>query len=111
MSRITEPERVRRLNAAIELLNERGSPGEAASALADQYGLSIRQSYRYIREAQRAPHPVPVPESKVAFTVKIPKNLLQELREFTASSGRSIGEVVSEALEKFLRRGKRRGRR
>lgn len=110
MTRSSDSERVRRLNAAIELVRECGVPTEAAVALAKKYGLSRRQAYRYVREAQHVRHLLPVPESKIVFTVKLRESLVQEIRQFATSSGKSISDVVTQALETFLRRGKRRGR-
>ena len=110
MARSPDSERVRRLNRAMELVREHGAAADAVTLLAEQYGLSKRQAYRYLREAQAHRRPLPVPEAKVVFTVKLPKGLVHELRQFANSSERTLSEVVSQALETFLRRGKRRGR-
>jgi hypothetical protein len=109
MARSPNSDRVRRLNAAVELVCEHGSTAQAAKMLAQRYGLSKRQAYRYLREAQAHPHPLPVPEAKIVFTVKLPKGLVHELRQFASGSGTTLSEVVSKALETFLRRSKRRG--
>jgi predicted DNA-binding transcriptional regulator YafY len=110
MARSPNSERVRRLNTAVELVREHRSTAQAAKILAERYGLSKRQAYRYLREAQAHRRPLPVPEAKMVFTVKLPKGLVHELREFASLSGRTLSEVVSQALETFLRRSKRRGR-
>jgi predicted DNA-binding transcriptional regulator YafY len=110
MARSPDSERVRRLNAAVELVQKHGPTAEAAKVFGERYGVSIRQAYRYLREAQAHRRPLPVPEPKVVFTVKLPEGLVHKLRLFASSSGRTLSEVVSQALETFLRRGKRRGR-
>lgn len=110
MARSRDSERVRRLNRAMELVRAYGATAEAATLLAEQYGLSKRQAYRYLHEAQAHRRPLPVPEPKVVFTVKLPKSLVHELRQFASSSETTLSEVVSQALKTFLQRGKRRGR-
>jgi hypothetical protein len=109
MARSPDSERVRRLNAAVELVQKYGANAEAARVFAERYGVSLRQAYRYVREAHAQRRPLPVPEPKVVFTVKLPEGLVHELRQFVSSSGRTLSETVSQALETFLRRGKRRG--
>jgi hypothetical protein len=42
--------------------------------------LSLRQAYRYLQQAQRLKEPVAVAESKVAFTVKLQRSLIQRVR-------------------------------
>ena len=110
MTRSSDSERVQRLNAAIEFVRECCTPAEAAAALSKKYGLSKRQAYRYVREAQHTRHLLAVPESKIVFTVKLRESLVQEIRQFATSSGKSISDAVTQALETFLQRGKRRGR-
>jgi hypothetical protein len=52
---------------------------------------------------------VPIPEPKVAFTVKLPRDLIRAVRPFATSTGQPLGEVVTQALEAFLGRGRGRG--
>ena len=47
---------------------------------------------------------MPVPEEKVAFTVKLPKSLVALVRLFSTSSGDSLSNIVTQALRAFLRR-------
>jgi hypothetical protein len=73
MARSPDSERVRRLNAAVELVQKYGANAEAARVFAERYGVSLRQAYRYVREAHAQRRPLPVPEPKVVFTVKLPE--------------------------------------
>jgi predicted transcriptional regulator len=43
-----------------------------------------------------------IPERKKAFTVKLSDTLIQKLRAYAQSSGRSLSEIVTRALETFL---------
>ena len=97
------------MNVALALMRKYDSLPEAAAALARQYAISKRQAYRYLYEAQARDKPVPVPDQKIAFTVKLSEGLVQELRRHAARTGKSLGELVAQALEAFLRKGCRRG--
>jgi len=94
---------------AINLLKKSGSLSEAATALSSRYGLSKRQAYRYIKEAESAGKRIPVPDQKTAFTVKLSENLTQDIRHYARSRGQTISEVVTEALEVLLYKGRRSG--
>ena len=109
MVKSTNTQRAHLLNAAITLLKRHGLPARAARALADQYKISERQAYRYVKEAQITGRPIPIPDSKIAFTVKLSRNLIQTLRQYARARGQSISEVVTQALETFLYKGRRRG--
>lgn len=50
-----------------------------------------------------------VPGYKIAFTIKLSQDLIQALREHTATTGKTLSEVVTQALESFLRGIQRRG--
>lgn len=103
-------ERARRLNDALEMLGSRSSDSEAASELAARHGISKRQAYRYLRQARKSGRkvPVPDPDPKVAFTVKLSRRVVEQLRGFALSEGLSLGEVVKRALQAFLK-GRGRG--
>lgn len=109
MAKSSQSERARRLNAAVELLGQYGSLAQAAHALAIRYTISKRQAYRYVREAEGLGAKVPVPEAKIAFTVKLAETLVQRLRGHAQASGRPLSEIVTQALETFLGKGRGRG--
>jgi predicted DNA-binding transcriptional regulator YafY len=88
----------------MSLLRKGSGTDEAISVLMAQFGVSRRQAYRYIQEAQRRRHAMPVPEEKVVFTVKLPKSLVALIRLFSNSSGDSLSNIVTQALRAFLKR-------
>ena len=109
MARSSNSVRAERINAAVALIGQLGSSAAAARALAAQYGISKRQAYRYVHEAKVVGKEVPIPDRKIAFTVKLSQNLVQALRQCARSTGKSLSEIVTEALEAFLYKGRRRG--
>ena len=109
MIRSSSLNRARRVNAALALLKQYDFVAQAAAALASQYGISKRQAYRYVQEARLTGKEVPIPEKKIAFTVKLSRSLIQALRQCAKSTGQSLSEIVTEALETFLYKGRGRG--
>jgi predicted DNA-binding transcriptional regulator YafY len=109
MARSSNTERAQRINAALALMKRKGSLSHAASALAKQFSISKRQAYRYVREAELIGRRIPVPERKVAFTVKLSQGLIRSLRQYARSTGKTLSEIVTQALEVFLQDGRRRG--
>ena len=95
-------ERAERINVALELIEEYDTLAEAARELGARYGISQRQAYRYLQVAQSSGQKVPVPQRKIAFTVKLSQSLIRKLREYAKSTGQSLSEIVSQALEGFL---------
>jgi len=75
----------------------------------DQYGISKRQAYRYIQEAKMIRKDVPIPDTKIAFTVKLSQNLIQVLRQHAKDTGKTLSEIVTRSLEAFLQNGQKRG--
>lgn len=94
---------------AIDLLKESSSFAEAANRLSSHYEISKRQAYRYVKMAKSAGKQIPIPEKKVAFTVKLSENLTQELRQYARLQGQTLSEVVTEALNVLLYKGRRSG--
>jgi predicted DNA-binding transcriptional regulator YafY len=109
MIRSSKPERAQRINAALALIKSEESLSGAATALARRYRISKRQAYRYVREAELIGNKVPVPDTKIAFTVKLSENLIKALRKYAKTTGQSLSEIVAQALEVFLESGRRRG--
>ena len=107
MARSADSVKAQRINAALDVLRQYDSLAEAARALVQAYGMSKRQAYRYLHIAQRQGQPVPVPEPKVAFTVKLSEGLVQRLRQRAAQTGQSLSALVTHALEAVLHRGPR----
>ncbi len=111
MVKSSNSERARRINAAYTLIKACDTTAQAVRAMEVQYGISRRQAYRYVQEAQKIGTHIPIPESKVAFTIKLAPNLIQTLRQYSEQSGLSLGEIVTRALETFLCKGRQRGKR
>jgi predicted DNA-binding transcriptional regulator YafY len=108
MSRASDMQKAERLNLARDLL-QRKQPPEAASELAQEFSISHRQAYRYLERAQKLKKPVPVGDLKIAFTVKLSRDLVKRLRTYASSTGLTLSEIVSRAVLKFLNRGPERG--
>ena len=75
---------------------------EAATMLSQRFGLSRRQAYRYLQEAEAIGHPVAVSEASVPITLKIPGDVARELRAYANSSGLTLGEIVARAVSRYL---------
>jgi len=108
MPRASDVEKAERLNLARELLRHKDLP-DAASELAQTCAISHRQAYRYLGRAQRLKAPVPVGDSKIAFTVKLSRTLVVRLRAYASSTGLTLSDIVSRAVVRLLNRGPRRG--
>ena len=109
MSRATDSERAQRVNSAFDLLARGLSLSEAAQALIATFGLSRRQAYRYLQEAQLLTDPVAVVEPNVPITIKVPGAVVCELRAYAHASGLTMGEIVARALSAFLAQARRHG--
>ena len=62
MARSSGSEWAGRVNVALALIKRYGCVTEAAAQLVSRYGISKRQAYRYLREAQLIGKEVPIPE-------------------------------------------------
>jgi predicted DNA-binding transcriptional regulator YafY len=109
MGKSSNTERAMRINAALSLIKEHGTVSKAVSVMADRYNISRRQAYRYIQEAQKIGTSIPIPEPKIAFTVKLSPKLIQTLRNRAKVSEQNLSEIVTQALENFLSKGRRCG--
>ena len=90
-----------------------GDGGAGVARAGDQHGgggcrfvtrfwPSRRQAYRYLEEAQAVAAPPVVAEASVTITLKIPSNIVRELRAYSAISGLTVSEIVRRALSTFL---------
>jgi hypothetical protein len=102
MARSTKADKARQLNAARRLLKRKLALSEAAQNLSDEFGLSMRQAYRYLEEAAKLHEPVAIAEATVPITLKLPPSTVRTLRAYARSSGLTIGVIVTRALEAFL---------
>ena len=102
--RSVQAELAERVNVAHSLLKRGSSRDETLSRIMDRFGVSRRQAYRYVKEAFRIKHMVPVPERKVVFTVKVPESLVSLIRHVANATGESLSAIVTRALKTFLKR-------
>jgi predicted DNA-binding transcriptional regulator YafY len=109
MARASDAQKAERLNLARSLLREHERLPQAAEHLALACSISRRQAYRYLEQAQQLKRPVPVGDTKVSFTVKLSRSLVDRLRTYAASTGLTLSEIVSRALLAVLHRGGGRG--
>ena len=109
MSRSNGAERAQRLNAAFDLLAQGCAVAQAAAMLTEEFALSPRQAYRYLKDAQAIKRPVPIAAPSVAVTIKVPEDIAAKLRAHAQATGTTIGDVVSRAVAALLTRERRRG--
>jgi len=109
MGSASDTQKAERLNRARTLLRESDQLPDAVERLAQDCSISPRQAYRYLKEAHRLKEPLAVTEPKLAFTVKLPPSLIQQVRLYASVKNLSISEVVSRALLALLPRGRGRG--
>ena len=109
MGRASSAQKAERLNRARDLLREFDQLLDAVERLARDCSISPRQAYRYLQQAARLKQPLAVSEPKLAFTVKLPRGLIQRVRLYASVRNLAISEVVSRALLALLPRGRGRG--
>ena len=100
-----------RIKASAALLEAGVSVAAAARRLAEDHRISERQARRYVERAEVG-GAVPVPSPTRAFTVKLPSDLLHQLRTYARRSQQTLTALVTQALGEFLARaraGPRRG--
>jgi predicted DNA-binding transcriptional regulator YafY len=102
MARSTEVQKSERLNAAHSLLARGIDMREAVVSLSRQFGISRRQAYRYLQEAETIGHPVPVSAPSVPITLKISADIVGEVRAYSVISGLTLSEIVTRAITAFL---------
>jgi hypothetical protein len=101
VTKSSESEQARRVNATVRLLNKT-SPPEVMSWLVAHYRISRRQAYRYLRQAHTARKPLAIPEAKSVFTVKISVSLIRQVRRQARRKGGTISLWVEAALRRSL---------
>jgi len=109
VAKSSEAEKARRVNATINLLEQRTSASRVLAELVARYGLSRRQAYRYLQQAQRAASPLPVPDQKSVFTVKLPRTLIAQVRRQARQQRSSISAWVERTLRLGLEPPKSHG--
>lgn len=72
--------------------------------MVEAYGMSTRQAYRYLQEAQTQQEPLPIPQRKVAFTVKLSPAIIDEVHQQSRRYDQSLSQLVEQALQSYLHR-------
>ncbi len=109
MARSTDAQKAERLNAAHNLLVRGTGMADAVVSLSRQFGLSRRQAYRYLQEAQAIGHAVPLVAPSIPITLKMPANVVRDVRAYSLVSGLTISEIVTRAITAFLTAVRRHG--
>ena len=109
MVRANGIQKAERLNHARTLLHHCDHLPDAVERMVRDCAVSPRQAYRYLEQARQLKRAVPVGETKIAFTVKLPQGLVERLRAYAGTTGVSLSEIASQAFESILRRRRTRG--
>jgi len=109
MLRASQGLEAKRLNHARDLLQRFQHLPDAVSRMVRDSALSPRQAYRYLQQARHLKQPLPVSDTKVAFTVKLSRKLVKQIRTGAQDAGLSLSELVSRALVALLTRRRGRG--
>jgi predicted DNA-binding transcriptional regulator YafY len=104
MMRVNQVRKAERLNHARQLLRRMEHLPDAVARMARDCSISPRQAYRYLEEASHLTAPVPVGDEKIAFTVKLSRGLVAQLRSYARTKRLSLSELVSRALRAWLPR-------
>ena len=86
----------------IRWLQQQRSAEAILSALIQRCGLSRRQAYRYLLQAQSRLELRPVPGPKAVFTVNLPRRLIRAVRVRCRRQRQPISQVVADVLERWL---------
>jgi hypothetical protein len=109
MPRASQGLKAKRLNHARDLLQRFHHLPDAVSRMVQDSALSPRQAYRYLQQARHLKQPLPVSDTKVAFTVKLSRQLVKQVRTRAQDDGLTLSEFVSRALAALLTRRRGRG--
>jgi hypothetical protein len=102
MERAPNTELAERINQAFTLLKKQIPESQIVNNLGEMFNISKVQAYRYLKQAKKNNQKIPVPESSIVFTVKLPPGVIRRIKVFAGSRGMSISKVVQTALEDFL---------
>jgi hypothetical protein len=111
MARSTKTQKSLKLNAAHRLLSRGISVAEAANLLSREWGISLRQAHRYLKDARAIGRAVPIAEPSVPATFKIPGDVLRQLRAHSAISGLTLSTILTRAVKSYLTSAARQRRK
>ena len=87
---------------AVRWLQQQRSPEAILSDLISRWGISRRQAYRYLLQAQSRLELRVVPSPKSIFTVNLPRPLIRAVRGRCRREDRRLSHVVEEILRRWL---------
>ena len=99
----------KRVNYARAVWEETRDLPAAVRRLMQDRRIGRRQAYRDLRRARRLKGPAPIPEATIAFTVKLSRRLVRQVRAHAAATDRTISDLVSRAIVAQLARSGGRG--
>ena len=102
MARASHSERIHRINAAYQLLQQNVAFAEAVEVLAKRFGVGRRQAYRYLKDACNSSAPLDAPDDKAVFTVRLPVHLIEQLRNHPRPTGQSLSDFVCQVLKSAM---------
>ena len=102
MARASLAAQTQRVNMAVRGLQQKRSAEAVLSMLTAGSGLSRRQAYRYLLQAQSRLELRPVPAPKAIFTVNLPRPLIQAVRARCRRQGLRLSHVVASLLQQWL---------
>ena len=94
---------------AVRWLRRQRSTEAILAALIQQGGLSRRQAYRYLLQAQSRLELRPLPEPKAVFTVNLPIKLIQAVRLGCRKRQQPISRIVAQVLQQWLEQSSAHG--
>lgn len=94
---------------AVRWLQQQRSAEAILAAFIQQGGLSRRQAYRYLLQAQSRLELRPVPAPKAVFTVNLPVPLIQAVRVHCRKRRQPVSQVVAQVLQQWLEQGSAHG--
>jgi hypothetical protein len=109
MKKSSNQEGVQRINFVLQN-QQNGMPKEDLEKLiCESFKVSSRQAMRYMKEAKYQTHPLPIPEQKIVFTVKLPVSIAKRIRLKAKEIGVPLSNIVQSAIEKYIHQDRHRG--
>ena len=94
MARVSEARKAERLNYAWRLLQRGDDLSDLVERMAHDCAISARQAYRYLEQARSLKAPVAIGDEKVAFTVKLPRGLVLQVRDYARARRLSLSALA-----------------
>jgi hypothetical protein len=101
MPKASRFEHQQRVLLAQALLQQALPTAVAVTLLVARCGVSRRQAYRYLAVARRGPL-APLPGATQVFTIKLPPELITQVRTAARPPGRSLSAWVADLLHRAI---------